>query len=640
MISAVNLYKSFGGQVVLADVNFAVKPGQRVGLIGRNGTGKTTLLKILAGQIEADKGQVSLGPDVEIGYLGQEGQLSPERTLYDEMHAVFSWVDALENELRDLESQMETLHGDALQECFNEYAQVQARYEHAEGHTIDARIRTVLFGMGFSSEDADRPCREFSGGWQMRGAMARLLLTAPTVLLLDEPTNHLDLQATEWLEQYLGQYKGSVILVSHDRYFLDRVVNRIIELDDGQIDEYAGNYTFYTEESTRRFESQLAAYETQQKKLEQDMRFIERFRYKATLATRVKSREKMIERMERIDAPQAAPRAMKISFAPATTAGRDALVAKGLKKSYGALQVLKSIGLRVERGDRIALVGANGAGKSTLLRLLAGIEPADAGTVNPGFRLQPVYYAQHQAEALNPGHTVIEEVGAVAPPSVDQTMLRTILGCLLFTGDTVYKKVAVLSGGERSRVALARCVVTSSNVLFLDEPTNHLDLSARESLLEALQDYEGTIIFISHDRHFMDGLATRVVEIENGEASAYLGNYTDFRVRKPAISSAPKESARKPVPRVKEKTPTPQRATAAAVAMPDAKRRPPPKWKVEALENKIFSVEEELAGITMRLADPTFYQKASDAAALKSRYDTLQAECLELTRQWEELLSQ
>ncbi|NDD28634.1 MAG: ABC transporter ATP-binding protein [Proteobacteria bacterium] len=648
MIAVTGLSKAFGGQVILDNVSFTVKPGQRVGLIGRNGTGKTTLLKILSGQLESDKGTVSLGPGVEIGYLGQEGQLDPDRTLYDEMMQVFAWVDAVEREMRDLELQMESLQGEALNACFDQYGKAQARFDHAEGHTIDARIRTVLAGMGFRSEDLERPCREFSGGWQMRGAMSRLLLTSPTVLLLDEPTNHLDLQAVKWLETYLSDYKGAVVLVSHDRTFIDRVVNRIIELDSGEIDEYAGNYTFYVEESTRRFEAQLAAYEAQQKKIEHDMRFIERFRYKATLASRVKSREKMLERMEKIDAPDAAPRAMKVSFAPATTSGRDAIMAKGVSKSYGALRVLEGINVKIERGDRVGLVGPNGAGKSTLMRLLVGAERPDAGTVNPGFRMQPVHYAQHQAEALNPDRTVLEEVSAVAPPMFDQTMVRTVLGCLLFSGDSVHKKVGVLSGGERSRVALARCVVTASNVLFLDEPTNHLDLSARESLLEALQGYEGTIVFISHDRHFMDGLATRIVEIEDGRASAHLGNYSDYRARKPARGvAAPARNEAKPKaagaparsapggPAPQAEPPTP----VAAAAGRDEKKKPPPKWKVDALEAKIFAMEEEIAGITMRLADPAFYQRAEDASRLQTRYDVLVAECQKLTAQWEEMLS-
>lgn len=649
MIAAVNLSKSFGGQVILSDVNVAVKPGQRVGLIGRNGTGKTTLLRILAGQFQPDRGNVSLGPGTQIGYLGQEGQLSPHRTLYAEMKHVFGWVDGLEREMRDLESQMEHLKGEALQECFNRYGHVQATYDHAEGHTIDARIRTVLAGMGFSAEDVDRPCREFSGGWQMRAALARLLLVAPTVLLLDEPTNHLDLQATEWLEQYLQEYKGSVVVVSHDRFFLDRVVNRVIELEDGHLEEYAGNYTFYLEESERRFDAQLAAYETQQKKLEHDMRFIERFRYKATLASRVKSREKMIERMERIGAPEATPRAMKISFAESTTSGRDALAAKGLKKSYGPIRVLDGLNLRIERGDRIALVGPNGVGKSTLLRLLAEIEPPDAGTVTHGFRLKSVYYAQHQAETLDASKTVLAEVSSAAPAALGPTMVRTILGCLLFSGDDVHKKVGVLSGGERSRVALARCVVTASNVLFLDEPTNHLDLSARESLLEALQGYEGTIVFISHDRHFMDGLATKIVEIENGVATVALGNYSDWRrgrtERKGGRGSGPPGPGRKPqtggAKRHAVKTPPITASVAARSLVENGKRCPPPKWKVEALEEKIFSVEEKIASLTVRLADPVLYRNhAHEAAGLKARYDTLIAECRQLTDQWERLFSE
>ncbi len=634
MITVSHLKKSFGGDVILSDVNLTLAPGQRIGLVGRNGCGKTTLLKILSNQLEPDSGTVVLGPGSRVGYLGQEGQLTPDRTLYEEMRALFKHVFMLEAALRSLETAMGEAHGGALAETMNEYARLQAEYDVAEGHLIDPKIRTVLAGMGFRQEDFDRRCREFSGGWQMRGAMAKLLLSEPTLLLLDEPTNHLDVSATEWLEEYLTSYPGAVLLVSHDRYFLDRVLNHIVELEDGMLADYRGNYSFYLEEKARRIEAQEAAYENQQKKLEHDRAFIERFRYKATLASRVKSREKMLEKMERVEAPKSEARGMYVSFTPASTSGRDTLVAKGIYKSYGAIDVLRDVGLKAERSDRIALVGANGAGKSTLLRILALVEPPDRGSVNPGFRLQPVYFAQHQAEALNRHLTPLQELEAAAPPGTDQTRLRTILGCLLFTGDEVHKRIEVLSGGERSRVALARCVAQPSNVLFLDEPTNHLDIVARENLLAALQQYEGTIIFISHDRHFMDELANKVVEIADGRATPYLGNYSDYRRKKPA--QAPPAAA--PVPR-----PTPGRSVAIASAPaangPNGKAPPPKqrnvnKWKIEALENKIFATEEEIGKLTEQMADPKLGARAGE---VRARYDKLRAEVEVLTREWEEL---
>ncbi|MBM3462204.1 MAG: ABC-F family ATP-binding cassette domain-containing protein [Armatimonadetes bacterium] len=634
MITVHQLSKAFGGQVVLDEVNLSLAPGHRVGLVGRNGTGKTTFLKILAGLLPADSGTVVLAPGARVGLLGQEGQLAPDRTLYKEMEQVFARVFEIEDELRALENEMADAKGGELDACFNRYAQLQAEYEHAEGHLVDARIRTVLSGMGFRAEDLDRPCREFSGGWQMRGAMARLLLSAPTLLLLDEPTNHLDLAAVEWLEEYLASYPGTVVLVSHDRTFLDRAINRVIELKSGEFEDFRGNYTYYLEEAERRYEAQVAAYQNQQKKLEHDQRFIDRFRYKATLATRVKSREKMVLRRERIDSPEEDSRRMKVSFAPAGTSGRDTIVAKGIWKAYPPIQVLEDISLKVERDDRIALVGPNGAGKSTLLRILAGIEMADRGTVNPGFRLTPVYYAQHQAEALNPNLTVLEELSAAAPAAMDQTHIRTILGCLLFTGDDVYKRIAVLSGGERSRVALARCIVQPSNVLFLDEPTNHLDLSARENLLDALQDYEGSIVFISHDRHFMDGLANKVLALHDRRGTLHLGNYSEYRarvkadedrlartvvVRKAEVAPAPKKSA--PVPNGRPVVPVKQKRTV--------------KWKIEALEARLFALEEELEKLRVRLADPLFYRDPKGSAQVKARHDQVEREIAALTEEWE-----
>ncbi|HEY4001954.1 MAG TPA: ABC-F family ATP-binding cassette domain-containing protein [Candidatus Xenobia bacterium] len=632
MITVDHLSKAYVSQVLLDEVGFTVTPGQRVGLIGRNGCGKTTLLKILTGEVESDGGTVTPGPGVTMGYLGQEGQLSPDRTLYQEMLDVFSETFRMEADLRAMEQSMAELSGDDLTTCMSRYADLQSAFEHAEGHLIDGRIRSVLAGLGFRPQDVDRPCREFSGGWQMRGAMARLLLRAPNVLLLDEPTNHLDVGAVEWLEQYLAEYKGLVVLVSHDRYFLDRAVNRVLELENGKITEYAGNYSFYLEEKERREEQQAALYQTQQKKLEHDQRFIERFRYKATLATRVKSREKMLDRMEKVEAPKGRASAMRVRFAPSSNSGRLTLVVKGLRKAYGSLQVLKGIDLKIEREERIALLGRNGAGKSTLLRLLAEEEAPDAGTISPGFRLTPVYYAQHQAETLNPDRTVLEELEAVAPPGMEQTELRTILGCFLFTGDSVQKKVGVLSGGEKSRVALARCVVRPSNLLLLDEPTNHLDISAREELLGALQLYEGTIVFISHDRSFMDGLCTSVVDMNEGIAERHLGTYSEFRERRAA------EEKRKLQLQAALAAQEQKARRQAARHAPKPVRGPQTvRWTVEALEKKIFSLEEQIVELAGRLADPEVHRDPQVSARTTREYEALVAECATLTATWEEM---
>lgn len=628
MLAVSGVTKAFGGDVVLEDASFSLSPGERAALVGPNGCGKTTLLRIVAGLEQADSGSVSLAPGSRVGYLGQEGQLSPDRSLYDEMALEFSHVFELEREMRALEREMEGLEGSALAGVLERYGAVQARYEHAEAHLVDARIRTVLAGVGFTEADLGRPCREFSGGWQMRGALARLLLGAPDVLLMDEPTNHLDIAAVEWLEEYLAAYKGVVLMVSHDRAFLDRTCSRTLHLAGGQVDDYAGNYSFFIEEALKRRELHLARYKNQQKKLEADRRFIERFRYKATLASRVKSREKMLEKLELLDAPEAEADRIKLGFVEAPDSGREALVAKGVVKRYGSRQVLSGLSLTVERGEKVAIVGRNGAGKSTLLRLLAGQEEPDGGTVKTGLRLSPVYFAQHQAEALDPARTVLEELEAAAPRGTTQTRLRTVLGCLLFSGDDVHKRVGVLSGGEKSRVALARCIVRASNLLFLDEPTNHLDISAREVLLEALSEYHGTIVLVTHDRHFMDGLVSRVLEIEGGQGQVFLGNYSDYRRKKQAeerLALQQREAAR--AEKKARKTPRPARSERA--------REVP--WKLDALEAKIFSLEEELSLLGQELSDPELYRDSERQQAVQSRYEELTRECEELTALWEEM---
>ncbi len=633
MLHVNQLCKSFGSQVILDSVSFAVAPGEKVALVGRNGCGKTTLLRIICSEEPYDGGNIVFGPSCRLGYLGQEGQLVPTNTLYEEMQAVFSDVSSLEENLRQLEEQMGHCSEQDLPSLLSRYGRLQDRYEHSQPELIDARIATILTGMGFRTSDFNRLCHEFSGGWQMRGAMARMLLRDPDLLLLDEPTNHLDLQTVEWLEDYLVKTSATVLLVSHDRYFLDKLVKRILELRYGKISTYAGNYTYYLQEREVRRAQQQAAYDNQQKQLAQDMRFVERFRYKSTLATRVQSRLKMIEKRQMIDAPDRDQRAIKASFAETVASGEEVLNIHRISKSYGDRVVLRDFNLKVLRGERVALVGANGVGKSTLLRLLANIENPDSGSVRAGYKIAPVYYAQHQAETLDDEKTVLEEAAEVAPKSADQTRIRTILGCMLFEGEDVLKKVGVLSGGERSRVALSRCILTPSNLLLLDEPTNHLDITAREALLDALQNYEGTIILVTHDRHFMNSIATCIVEIRDQQAFRYIGNYDDY-MRRRQIEKRQEEQAQ-----AKAKA---QEAVKTKIqAAKDRKRlRQEPKqirWKQEALEKRIFELEDEVAQLGERLGDPSLYSDPVQAQQTQQQYEAKKREVEELTQIWDDM---
>lgn len=630
MIGVVKLEKHFGGHTVFEDISFAVNPGERVALVGANGSGKTTLLKIIAGLEQPDSGEVALGPGAQLGYLGQEGQLSAGRTLFEEMMEVFGHVDELEARLRQLEQEMGHLEGAELERLLSEYSTLQARYDHAEPGTIVARIHKVTGGLGFSQDDLNKRCELFSGGWQMRGALARLLLQAPDCLLLDEPTNHLDLEAMEWLEEYLLTYAGAVLMVSHDRVFLDKVSRRTLELRNADLEEYAGNYTHYLEESGKRYELRLQRYKNQQKKLEQERRFIERFRYKASLASRVKSRERMLAKKETIDVPEERGRSVRMSFGQSESSGSQVLKVKGLAKTYDH-PIFDSLSFDLQRGDRLALVGANGSGKTTLLRILAGAEKPDSGRVRFDDFVDLVYFAQHQAEALDPTKTVLEEVEAVAPVSVTQTEVRTLLGCFLFTGDDVHKSVAVLSGGEKSRVALTKCVLTPSNMLLLDEPTNHLDIESREALQDALDLYEGTIIFVTHDRALMNHLATKVLDLSARPLAVFDGGIEEYRRKKQR-----ELQRQRSLEKANEKSaPRPARSTAKLSATPQKAKRTP--WKLEALEKKIFSLEEQLEELTARLADPDLYSDPVEQTRVAKSYEKVKQECDDLTALWEEM---
>jgi len=524
--------KRYGPKILFDDVDWLVTPNERTGLVGANGTGKSSLLKVLAGIEGLDSGSVTMQKGVTLGYLPQDGLSLSGRTVFAECMTVFAGLRALEEEQEQLTHRMAELDPASA-----EYAQVADRFQQCEaefhardGYTVEAQVGSVLSGLGFPQRDWKRHTEEFSGGWQMRIALAKLLLEKPNLLLLDEPTNHLDLEARNWLENYLHDYPNAVVLVSHDRYFLDVTVRKIAELWNKNIHFYTGGFSRYEEQKTERRAQLQAAYQNQRDRIEQLEAFINRFRAQATKAKQVQSRIKELEKIERIEIPPE-EKAIHFRFPQPKPSGRIAAEFKGVSKAYGDHTVFSGVDCYIERGDRVALVGINGAGKSTMIKILAGAESVTTGEYTLGHNAQPDYFAQDQYKELDPQARMIDDLSTVAPRA-GNTELRSILGSFLFSEDDVFKQIGVLSGGERNRYALARMLMQPSNFLLLDEPTNHLDMRAKDVLLTALQEFSGTLVFVSHDRYFIDKLATRIFEVEDGRVHIYPGNYEDYLWRK------------------------------------------------------------------------------------------------------------
>ncbi len=542
MIQLSSAGKRFGPKLLFENLDWLVTPNERVGLVGANGTGKSTLLKVLGGIESLDYGTIVSAKNTTFGYLPQDGLQLSGRTVFDECMSVFSNLQALENEMEELAHKMGELDPSST-----EYSQVADRYQRISGHfhmndgyALDSQVGTVLDGLGFKKEDWTRYTEEFSGGWQMRIALGKLLLSKPNLLLLDEPTNHLDLETRNWLEQYLLEYPFAYILISHDRYFLDVTVDRIAEIWNKHVHFYSGNYEKYLAQKQERRDSLVAAYKNQRERIEQLEAFINRFRYQATKAKQVQSRIKELEKIERIEVPQD-EKTIHFTFPQPKPSGRLVVEAVDVAKSYGPKQVFSNVNFTIQRGDRIALVGVNGAGKSTLIKLLTGVEPLTAGALNLGHNVEPDYFAQDQYKELDPSRRMLDDLSDVSPQK-SITELRGVLGCFLFSEDDVFKPIGVLSGGERNRYALARMLLHPSNFLLLDEPTNHLDMRAKDVLLESLEKYNGTVVFVSHDRYFIDKLATRVFEIGDGRVEVFPGNYEDYLWRKQRQESGESEA--------------------------------------------------------------------------------------------------
>jgi ATP-binding cassette subfamily F protein 3 len=668
LIQLVSLSKSFGGRVLLDGVSWQIDDGERVGLSGPNGAGKTTLLKMLAGLEESDGGGIVKPAGLTIGYLPQDGLSHSGRTLREEAGMAFQALLDMRDEISSIEERLgDDAHTEeAHVEMLTRYSELQEDFRRLEGYSIDLKITTVLRGLGFSADDMDKPSETFSGGWQMRIALAKLLLGRPGLLLLDEPTNHLDLEARNWLEEYLSAYPHAVILVSHDRFFLDAVVTRITEIGLRRLTDYTGNYSDYLRERDARMERLRQMKKEQDDEVERMEAFINRFRYQATKAAQVQSRIKMLDKVIPIEIPPERKR-VHFNFPACAKSGRTVLDLKDVHKAYGSTVVFHGINVHIERGDRIALIGPNGTGKSTLMRMLSGVEAPDAGTRTEGHQVVMQYFAQDEATRLDPTLTVYQTLAGDAPIHMVPA-IRNILGGFLFSGDDVDKYVRVLSGGERTRLAVARMLLRPSNTLLLDEPTNHLDLDSKDVLLEALEDFGGTLIFVSHDRYFVDKLATKVIDIGGGGALIYPGTYEEFlwsrknavaagsgllaSGARPAASSGhkplglqpaqPKAQGREPkartaAPPQAEPESYEERKAREVEARKQRKAQDARRRRLEDLELRISEREAEIKSIEARMSEPGFYENHETSKPVIDRHQALMWEVGDLMGQWETL---
>lgn len=524
MIALSDISFEFGGRWLYRNAGWHIKPGERIGLIGKNGTGKSTLLRVLTGEYTITEGNISRSNSLKIGFLNQDLlSYESDKSVHGVALEAFSRQLELHHLIEDLLHKLEFDHSEGL---IDKLGALQQEFEALGGYDIEYRTHEVLAGLGFSDEDQKMPLKSFSGGWRMRVMLAKILLADPDLLLLDEPTNHLDLPSIQWLEAYLESFPGAYVIVSHDRYFLDRVVNRIVEIRHGKLNHYAGNYSFYLEEKSLREEIQKGQYDNQQRHIREAERFIERFKAKASKASQAQSRQKMLDKLDRVDPVEDDEPVISFSFRTSVQPGVDIVRLKDISKAYGNKEILRNSEATVRRGDKIALIGANGLGKSTVLRIIAGMENIEGERIQ-GYNVQQSFYAQHQVEALTLSNTILEEMSFYSHEK-GETYVRNILGCFLFTGDDVFKKIRVLSGGEKSRVALAKTLLSEANFLLLDEPTNHLDMQSIQILIQALENYDGSFVVVSHDRYFLSKVANKIWFIEGKEIKEYPGTYEEY----------------------------------------------------------------------------------------------------------------
>ncbi|MGN8225781.1 ATP-binding cassette domain-containing protein [Gracilimonas sp. BCB1] len=642
MLALENITLHLGDRELLDGVSTFINPGERIGLVGPNGAGKSTLLKIIMGIQECDEGSVALSNEESLGYLPQDG-VDPDFTLtvIEEVESAFAELFELEMKVKTVQEKLaETDHeSKEYEQLMERYGKLQTELESSGLYGLRAEVEKVLMGLGFSEEDFHRSTSEFSGGWLMRIALAKLLLKRPTYLLLDEPTNHLDIESLQWMENFLNSYEGAVVVVSHDKAFLDTITNRTLALRSGDISDYAGNYSFYEKKWEEEKELLLNAKKNQEKKIQQTQEFIDRFRYKASKASQVQSRVKQLEKMDRIELEEEQSK-VSFRFPEPPRSGQVVMKLDNLHKRYDDTQVFEGIDYEIERGDKIAVVGPNGAGKSTLIRILAGNEPFQEGERIEGHNVTVNYFAQHQADELSPKKDALETLQE-AGSDAKESRLRTILGCFLFQGDDVFKKVKVLSGGEKSRLALAKMLLSPANLLIFDEPTNHLDMSSKNILQQAIQQYEGTVVIVSHDRDFLDPIVDKVLDVQPGYIKTYLGNVSYYLTRKREEAEAESEepSPKKETKEDNQLSRKEQRRIEAERRNELSRRTKPIRKKVEVLEKEIEEKEIRKVEIEEEMAKPDFYDDADNVKKFSLEYDQLKADLTDHYSKWEEYQS-
>lgn len=630
MLSISNLSYFIGGRALYENANLHIKPKDKIGLVGQNGTGKSTLLKIINGDYLPSSGDVQKAKDCTLGFLNQDLlSYQSDDSILDVALAAFKETLAIQAEIEQVLKLMETDYSD---EVINKLAFLQDRFESNEGYTIKAKAEEVLEGIGFQTSDLQKPLRQFSGGWRMRVMLAKLLLEKPSLLMLDEPTNHLDLPSIQWVENYLKNYEGAVIVVSHDQTFLDNCISTTVEVANETLTAYAGNYSFYREEKKLRMELQQNAFENQQQMIKQTEKFIERFRAKATKSNQVQSRIKALDRLDRVHEVVNDEAFVNFKFKFSQKSGRDVVTLDQVSKSYGELTILKNTVARIERGDKIALIGANGKGKSTLLRIIAGTEVIQ-GSRQEGHNVIKSFFAQHQLEALTLDNEIIQEMSQAGSKKTEME-LRGVLGCFLFSNEEVYKKIKVLSGGEKSRVALAKTLISEANFLLLDEPTNHLDFQSVNILIQALQQYEGTFITVSHDRHFIKGVANKIWYIEQHEIKEYPGTYEEYefwRSQQLEVSSVPIQK------QVKVEVAPPKSKEDTQQAKKELKKL---EEQLQLIEKEISQLEEKKKGLEEKLADPSLYLDEAQTQKIQASYHQVDESLVAANTSWEKLVDQ
>ena len=631
--------KRFGPRVLFEDANWLITPNEKTALVGANGTGKSTLMKVLAGADSLDEGSLQRTRGMSIGYLPQEGLELRGRSVFEECLTVFAELSDMEKELEVLSTHLAEFDPASAEyaAAADRFSDLDSHFRAHDGYALDAQVGAVLGGLGFSKHDWARQTEEFSGGWQMRIALAKLLLQKPSLLLLDEPTNHLDLETRNWLESYLHGYPNGYILISHDRYFLDVTVDKTIEIWNKALHVYHGNYEKYLVQKQERRAQLEAAYKNQREHVEHLEAFINRFRAQATKAKQVQSRIKELEKIVRIEIP-VEEAAIHFKFPQPQASGRTVVEVVDLAKNYGAKQVLQDVNFTIERGDRIALVGVNGAGKSTMIRMLSGMEGPSSGTLKLGHNVTAEYFAQDQYKVLDGHARMLDDISNTAP-RVSTTELRSLLGCFLFSGDDVFKPLGVLSGGERNRYALARILVSPANFLLLDEPTNHLDLRAKDVLLEAIAAFNGTVVMVSHDRYFIDRLASRIFEVESGHVHVYPGNYEDYMHRKEmADASARRSNGAGPAALLAQE---PEKASLNGTAAKGKKVNP---IKLRQMQERCSFVEEEIPRVESSIANAEeslgVYENAEETQRVTRLLASLREQHASLSAEWEDLVVQ